>query len=477
MNAIRTAWVDLKQDVRTLLRDMFARFEALPEYRHTDAGVLALSALLGILVGFTVVGFHLAVAYSENFFHGFFEEAAHYNYLRYLLFPLITAFGGLLVGILRTTVFRGVPDEGLDKVHTSISSTQGTIDYRGSIKAIVTAALSIGSGGGAGREAPTVALGASVGAFLARMFRLRQRQMTMLAGAGTAAAISGIFNAPLGGMMFAVELIFGDLNLRSFVPLVIASVMSTAVVRLLLGTAPILMSPDAFSASLIDYIFLAAAGVASGGIALYFLRTFRWTRSQVRRYVKQFPEVFRPAIGGAGAGLLVAFLPSMLETTYTPVNEAIQGTGILVIAAISVLVKPVSAGLTIGSDGAGGTFAPALKVGALFGFSFGMLGSQLIPGIEPGLYALVCAAAVLGGTYRMPLTAALLVFEISRNYDLILPLIFSTVFAAFVVTRSKIPTFHPGDAEAARKYLQQEEGRLVKAAPGDTSKPKTGGDD
>jgi len=294
----------------------------------------------------------------------------------------------------------------------------------------------------------------------------------MLSGAGAAAAISGIFNAPLGGMMFAVELIYGDLNLRSFVPLVVASVMSTAVVRLLLGTEPILMSPETFDASLTDYIFLAAAGIASGGIALYFLRTFRWTRSRIRNYVRQFPEVFRPAIGGAGAGLLVAFLPSMLETTYTPVNEAIQGTGILLIAAISVLVKPVSAGLTIGSDGSGGTFAPALKVGALFGFSFGMLGSQIIPGMEPGLYALVCAAAVLGGTYRMPLTAALLVFEISRNYDLILPLIFATVFAAFIVVRSNIPTFHPADAEAARKYLQQEEGRLVKTTHEDAKKKR-----
>lgn len=440
--------------MRALAAELLVRIRhglsAFPGYRHTEAGLIFIAAIVGTAVGGSVVVFHEAVGYAEGFFRGFFAQATSTGWLRFILFPVITAAGGLAVGVLRATVFAKIPDDDLATVERSVQGHADPTDRQGWIKAIMTAALSIGSGGGAGREAPTVVVGASVGSALSHVFRLHREHQRTLSGAGTAAAISGIFNAPLGGVLFAVELIFGDLRLRSFIPLVVSSVMSTAIVRLFLGNESLLVSPAYSAVSLSDFAILAVAGMASGGIALYFLRTFRWWHDRTRRYVSRWPIMLRPAIGGLGAGMLVAFLPSLLETTYQPVNEAIRGHGVLALAALTVLVKPVSAAFTLGSGGAGGTFAPALKTGALFGFCVGSLLSIVIPNVNPGTYALVCTAAVVAGTYRIPLTAAILAFEISQNYELILPLLFASVFAAFVIGRADIPSFHPADQRADR---------------------------
>ncbi len=336
-------------------------------------------------------------------------------------------------------------DEGLPSVVEAVRQDGVLIHKRSSIKAILTAAFSIGSGGGAGREAPTILLGASVGSTLGQALRLRSDQLRILGAAGAAAAISGIFNAPLGGIVFAIEAIIGEVSVQAFVPLVISSVMATATSRLFLGDPPILIAPPTELVEVRDYLLLAIAGIASGGIALYYLRTYNWCFAKTKDLLKNVPDYLRPAIGGLAQGVLVALLPTMLETTYDPINLAIAGSGTLLIAAVAVLVKPFSTAITLGSGGAGGTLAPALKIGALFGFTFGFLLKLVVPSTSPGLYALVSTGAVLAGCYRMPLTGAILVFEICRNYNLILPLMFGAIFSAFIVQRSKVRTFNPLD--------------------------------
>lgn len=431
--------------VRALLRPLSTNLKELPHYRHTEYGLIISCAVLGIVVGLAVFVFHAGVSLSESFFHRFFvaAESNPLSFLRFLFFPLITAFGGLLVGVLNQTFFKNIEQENLAAVHRAVKEEEGVINERASLKAILAAALSIGSGGGAGREAPTVVLGASIGSTLGRILRLKKDQLRVLCGAGTAAAISGIFNAPLAGVVFAIETVIGHLSVQSFIPLVISSVMATATSRLFLGDRPILITPGLVTITLEDYAFLALAGLASGGVAIYFLKAYAWCQRRVQLTLSGVAPYLRPAIGGLGAGFLVALLPTMLETTYDPVNLAILGRGTLVIAVLTVLLKPLSTALTLGSGGAGGTFAPAMKVGAMFGFAFGYVLQYFIPGTSPGVYALVCCGAVLAGTYRMPLAGGLLLFEISRNYGLILPLMFVSVFATFLVHRSGIKTFNP----------------------------------
>jgi CIC family chloride channel protein len=417
----------------------------LSGYRHTEYGLIVSSTILGIAVGFAIAIFHLSVAFCEGIFDKFFLAANTYPVLRYLFFPFIVAAGGLMVGVLNSTLFKGVEDEGLDSVVNAVSRDGVLIHRRSSLKAILTAAFSIGSGGGAGREAPTILLGASVGSNLGRLLRLRSDQLRILGAAGASAAISGIFNAPLGGIVFGIETIIGEVSVNAFVPLVIASVMATGTSRLFLGDSPILVAPPVQSVQLQDYFLLALVGMLSGGIALYYLKSYNWCFDKTEELLKRFPDYLRPALGGLAQGILVALLPTMLETTYDPINLAIAGTGTLLIAALSVLIKPFSTAITLGSGGAGGTLAPALKIGALFGFAFGFLLRLVVPGTSPGLYALVSTAAVLAGCYRMPLTGGILVFEICRNYNLILPLMFASIFATFVVQRAKVSTFNPLD--------------------------------
>ncbi len=416
----------------------------IPLYRHTDYALLLIACVVGIAIGGCIVIFHLVMIYAEHLFNIMFHSADRVIHFGSYLFPLVTALGGLGVGLISRTLFRNVHGEGLGTLIHAINAGQGKIDWRNSIKSIVTAAFSIASGGGAGREGPTVLLGSSLGSALGQMFQLRPDKLRILCAAGAAAAISGIFNAPLAGVIFALEAVTGELRLRSFIPLVISSVLATAVARIFLGNTPLLHAVLPAAPALSDYVFLAIAGMASGLVAVYYLRIFNRTHSVVERLLQRLPSVWRPAFGGLVAGGLVIVLPTMLETSYTPINQAISGNTTLLIALATVLLKPVSNAITLGSGGAGGTFAPALKTGAMFGFGFGVLLSSVVPGTQPGLFALVCAGAVLAGTWKIPLTAAILLCEIINNYEIILPLLFSAVFAVFVVERiSGLSTFNP----------------------------------
>jgi CIC family chloride channel protein len=284
---------------------------------------------------------------------------------------------------------------------------------------------------------------------------LHPRQLRLLSASGAAAAIAGIFNAPLGGIVFAVEVIFGRVSLQTIIPVVLSSVMSTATARFFLGTNPLLVKRASGALEWIDFVLLAVVGMLSGLGTVYFLQAFRRSQILVRRALSGVRPFVRPALGGLVAGTLIAIAPDLLETTYEPVNRAIRGEGLLWMAVVTLLLKPVSAAVTIGSGGEGGTFAPAVKFGALLGLCFGTVIEFALPESQPGLYALVCAASVLAGSYYAPLTGALVLFEISGNYELLLPLMFSTMFSVFIVNKVGIHTFNPNQRSLDVEPLNQ----------------------
>jgi chloride channel protein, CIC family len=233
------------------------------------------------------------------------------------------------------------------------------------------------------------------------------------------------------------------------------------------------------SVNLTDYFFLAIAGMATGFVAIYFLKTFKWFSNYTAKTLRQVPNILKPAIGGFVVGILAFLLPTMWETTYNPINYVIAGRGApivkssilapvtylfhnewiillwIIVAALTVLIKPISNALTLASGGAGGTLAPVLKVGAMFGFCFGSILQIIYPETHTGLYALVCSAALFSGTFQVPLTGGIVLFEISRNYELILPLIFASVFSSFIVQKSGVKTFNPLQSD-----IVDDEGKL-----------------
>jgi len=452
-------------------RPVIDTLEKIEEYKSSDYSVIIISGIVGIVIGFFVYLFHLTMEFAESFFTFIRVSATSYLGWYLLIIPLIPALGGLIVGLMRKWVFKSINVDNLDTVVNSIINNHGKIDWRNAFKSIIFAGATIGSGGGGGREGPTIALGASIGSSLAQLIGLRKDSRRVLCGAGAAAAISGIFNAPLGGIVFALEAVIGDVGLKSFVPIVISSVMSTAVSRIFLGDSPLLTAPPMIEVRFLDYLYLAVLGVLSGFVAVYFIKTYNATCNSFKKRTIKLPELLRPVIGGFIVGILLMLLPTLLETTYNPINYAISWqtnqlaensifsffTKILTIenvalfgllAAFStILLKPISAALTISSGGAGGAFAPSIKVGAMFGFCFGYGLHLISPGASPGLFATVAAGAVLAGTYQLPLAAGIICFEITKNPELLLPLIYSSVISSFIVQKLGLRTFNPFQKE------------------------------
>lgn len=417
-------------------------------YRFTDDALLISASLAGIVVGFSIIVYHKVLEIVEIGLR--WLQRAEWGDISWtaLTLPFITALGGLAVGLLKRTVFKDVHHHGLSSVSADLNSNEQPLTLRHAAHAMLLSSISIASGGGAGREAPTVVLGAAVSSAMARLGQMSPQAIRILGASGAAAAISGIFNAPLGGILFAVEAITGELRARTFIPIVIASVLATTTVRTILGDHPLLVTPTHASLSLIDYPLLALAGILSAFVGAFHLKSYRWSYAATYKLLHRYPDYLRPMFGGFIAGLPLIVLPWLLETSYQPVNDAISGNYTTVwyitvlIAVATIILKPITNAVTLASGGEGGTFAPVLKVGALFGFCLGFALDQLLP-TPIGLYAVVCAAAVLAGTYRAPLTGAILLFEISGNYGLLLPLLFSSVVSVYIIQRLKAGTFNP----------------------------------
>ena len=417
--------------------------DAVVESRLTDEGLLVVSVLSAMVVGLAIAVFHLGLTYAESWFH-WLGTSVDLG-LTVLTVPLLAALGGLTVGVLKRTMFRDlVAHEGLETV-VHLADDQGHAPgFLHGLRALLLSTISIATGGGAGREAPTIILGASMASTVGRLVVLRPSQIRIIGAAGAAAAISGIFNAPLGGIVFAIEIISGDIKSKTFIPVVISSVVSTSVVRLLLGNHILLRTPAFLDAlSMVDLGLLAIAGVLSAFVALYYLRTYRITHVFIRSSFQSLPFILRPMFGGLLAGIPLIFLPALLETSYEPINNAIAGIGVLWISIATIVLKPVTNAITLASGGEGGTFAPSLKVGALFGYCLGMAAEYVVPGVPPGMFALVCAGAVVSGTFSAPLTGAIVIFEISGNTSLLVPLLLSSVVCHFVVRRFALQTFNP----------------------------------
>jgi CIC family chloride channel protein len=304
------------------------------------------------------------------------------------------------------------------------------------LQKLLTGALSIGSGGGGGREGPIIHVGAAVGISIANLLRLTRDQSRTLIACGAAAGISGIFNAPLGGVMFVLEVILGDFRLKTFTPVVVSAVAATAITRNVYGSFALVSAPSDFSIELPEYLLFALLGVIMGLVAAYFTRVIIMVEKYSHEHLK-VSEVFRPAVGGLIAGILILFLPSLMEQTYTPVNDALHASMPIWLMLVVAFLKPWHAAVTTGTGGTGGVFAPALKSGAMVGSVFGLLMMMLFPDLvkTPTAYALTGMGAILAGTMHAPLTGILILIEISSDYSIVLPAMLTSIIATMIAQR------------------------------------------
>mgnify|MGYP005842507807 CR=1 FL=1 len=398
-----------------------------------DILFLAIASLIGIGAGYGAVLFHEAIRLvQEAFFVHLHGAIANAPGSRYLI-ALYPALGGLLVGILTVYVSPESRGHGVPDVIKAVIARGGYLKSSLVFTKTVASALTIGSGGGAGREGPIIQIGASMGSAVGQLFRMSSDQLRTLVASGAAGGIAAIFNAPLGGVMFALEVIIGDFRVRTVSPIVVSTVLATAISRSYLGNHPPFVPTNYELVSTNELFFYLLLGMMSGVVSVWFSRVMYSVESWFSR-LRNIPRVFHPAIGGLAVGIMLIWIPSLAGFSYEINNLAIIGQANILILALVFVLTPIAAGLTLGSGGSGGIFAPALKAGAAFGGVVGIFLHTFFPlqTAASGAYALVGMGAMVSGTMHAPLTAMLIVFEVSDTYQVILPIMFAAVSSAVI---------------------------------------------
>ncbi len=398
--------------------------------------MVLVATVLGLLGGLGAVGFRL------------FIDAVNWAAWRRAPFSLdyvaglpfwwkiaAPAAGGMIVGLITWHLAREARGHGVPEVMAAVALHGGRIRPRVVIAKLLASGICIGSGGSVGREGPIVQIGAALGSTLGQWLKIDQRRLRTLVGCGAAAGIAGTFNAPVAGALFAVEVILGDFGVAQFAPIVISSVAATVVSRYFLGDFPAFEVPGYSLVHASELFAYAGLGILAGLVAIVFTRTLYAFEDAFER-VRVTPPL-RAVIGGAMIGLIGIFVPHVFGVGYEAITEALHGRFVWSFLALLVVLKILAVSITIGSGGSGGIFAPSLFIGAMLGGSVGTVVHNLWPTSTAGVgaYALVGMGAVVASATHAPITAILIIFEMTGDYKIILPLMISCIIATLLATR------------------------------------------
>ncbi len=403
-----------------------------------ESGLLVAFALLvGAGSGLGAIVFRYLIFTFTELFTGHRDPSAlghftnpHLPFLGPFVVLVIPVVGGLLYGPL---VYRFAPEargHGVPEVMLAVHSNEGRIRGRVPVVKSLASALCIGAGGSVGREGPIVQIGSALGSALGKVSRLSAQELRLLVACGAAGGIAATFNAPIAGVFFALELILRNFQTRSFSLVVLSSVVATAVGRLAFGTGAFLHLPTFHVVSAAEYPLYAILGLLAAFVGVAFIRALYGTEDFADRLWRG-PAWLRPAVGGVLLGVLLLALPEMYGIGYPVLERAIGGRYGFDLLLILLIGKIAATSLTMAIGGSGGVFAPSLFMGAMLGSAFGIGAHELLPAATAGAgaYGLVGMGAVFGAAARAPITAVLIVFELTSDYAIILPLMLAVVIA------------------------------------------------
>ncbi len=347
---------------------------------------------------------------------------------------LAPAVGGLFVGPLVHFVAREAKGHGVPEVMEAIALRGGAIRPRVVIVKALASAISIGSGGSVGREGPIVQIGSALGSTIGQLLGVSSRQLRTLVGCGAAAGIAAAFNAPIAGALFSVEILLGDFGVPQFSPIVISSVVATVVSRHYLGNFPAFQVPSYQLASPFELLPYTVVGVVAGGVALAFISVLYAAEETFDRI--RIPDYLKTPIGGLMVGMIGVFLPEVFGVGYGTINAALTSNLPALMALMLLVAKIFATSITLASGGSGGIFAPSLFLGAMTGAFCGTFVHQLFPAYTAtaGAYALVTMGAVVGAATHAPITAIIIIFELTGDYHIIPPLMAACVVSALMAT-------------------------------------------
>lgn len=338
---------------------------------------------------------------------------------------ILPAVGAGLSSLFLVKVVKDTSGHGIPEVIYAVSKYGGKLSLRSCYSRLVSSCLTIGSGGSAGPESPVVMSGSAIGSNIARLFSFNERQRVTMVGCGAAGAIASIFNAPIAGLVFVLEVILGEWSTVNIVPIAVAAVAGTEISRQLAGNQ-IAFSHHAFPIAFHDIVATAGLAVFTS-LASILLTRFIRGQHHISGKLK-LPLWTKAAMGGCAVGLLGILVPDVLGEGYPSIRHMIEGVyqqGIS-IAVIACFVKVLATSLTLGWGGSGGVFAPSLVVGSFAGLAYHRLLVLLFPHMNwvgEGCYALLGMAGIVGGILQAPLTGIFLIVEITGSYEVILPLI------------------------------------------------------
>ncbi len=401
--------------------------------RNEGASLIFAATIVGLITGYTAVAFIWLIEESE---HVAFEVIYPYLYtvthLGHWTIILIPALGSLISGPLIYFFAQEAKGHGVPEVMMAIALQGGKMRPIVAVIKALASSVCIGSGGSAGREGPIVQIGSVMGSLLGQLFKMTTEKIQTLVACGAGAGIAAVFNAPIAGSMFAVEIIAGEYSAFSFGSVLVASVTASIVARHYLGASPAFSVPKYSMKSPQELIFFAVLGVLAAFMAYLFVVVL-YASEDIFDNWKLHPA-FKPAVGGLMLGAIGFLAPYTLGTGLPWIERALEGGLWWKLMIAAAFIKIIGTSLTLGSGNSGGIFSPSLFMGAMLGGAFGMWVNTNWPAISAPYqaYALVGMAAVFAGAARAPVTAILMVFEMSDDYRMILPLMFATAASVLV---------------------------------------------
>jgi CIC family chloride channel protein len=434
--------VHLLAFLRHLVPNAGALLNAFPPVRNAlhrllhvklhETQVLLLSGLVvGVGAGLGAVAFRELISGFTFLFFDVLRPALS-TLLGSSAIIFIPAIGGLLFGPLIYFFAREAKGHGVPEVMLAVAQKGGRIRPIVAAVKSVASAVCIGSGGSVGREGPIVQIGSALGSTWGQLFHMSDARIRTLVACGAAGGIAATFNAPIAGVFFALEIILGEFSTRSFGIVVIASVTAAVIGRTAFGNVPAFPLPSYQIFHITDIPLYAILGILGAVAGVAFTRILYWFED--RFDAMKMPEYLKPVPGGLLLGALGFFLPQVFGVGYPAMSTALAGHYALGLLLLLVLAKILAVSLTIGSGGSGGVFAPSLFIGAMLGEAYGTFLQGVFPGVVtyPGNYGLVGMAAVFAGAARAPITAIIILFELTGDYSVILPLMAAVVISTIV---------------------------------------------
>ncbi len=392
---------------------------------------LILAVVIGVLAGFGAVVFRWLIGAFQTFF---LEGGSHVlSFMGDYYIILIPAAGGLLVGLLVYYFAREAKGHGVPEVMEAVALRSGRIRPRVALVKVLASSLCIGSGGSVGREGPIVQIGSTMGSAIGQWLKLPEETLRVMVACGAAGGIAATFNAPIAGVLFALEVILGRVVTRRFGYVVISAVVADFLAQAFLGNTRAFILPEFGIVSGWEFGFYVVLGILAGLVAQGFTRCLYWCEGRFES-IKIIPEPLKVVLGGLCVGAIGLYSLELLGVGYEGITRALSGELALGVLAAYLVLKILATSFTLGSGGSGGVFAPSLFMGAMLGTAVGTIFGTIFPSLAApaGAYGIVGMAAVFAGAARAPFSAILIIFELTGNYAIILPLMMAVVISMLV---------------------------------------------